>query len=260
MRRALLVVLSMLMLTAAVPAVAESNAATAGSAGEVTAAEARRRYDAGDYAGAAAAFARAAADDPRDAALHYNHGAALFKAGKLGPAVAAFQRAYELRPRDSDIRHNLGFALERIGERLAPAGVPPALYAAYHWLGARELAGLFWLCAWAALLLGAVVALKPEARERLQPWLIAAALGWALAGGWWALRAAGAEGQLAVIVRPAAEIRSGPGGGFGVAFTAPEGRRVRVLGVQEDWLEIGVIQEGARGWIERSAVEFVWPN
>ncbi len=58
-----------------------------------------------------------------------------------------------------------------------------------------------------------------------------------------------------MIVSPHAELRHGPGQNFGVAFTVPEGRRVRVLGTSGAWIEVGVLKEGARGWIETDAIE-----
>lgn len=219
--------------------------------------EARQKYDAGDYAGAAMLYAKAAADDTRDAFLHYDLGDALFKQGKLGPAIASYQRAFELRPRSSDIRYNLAFALKRSGEELVPPGVPPLVFAAFHLLSYQELLGLQWLGCWAALLLLSAWLLLRERREALQAPLLCAAAFWAVFGLWWATRWSLEPGELAVIVRPAAEIRSGPGENFPVGFTAPEGRRAQILSEGGPWLEIGTLKEGAKGWIEASAVERV---
>ena len=60
-----------------------------------------------------------------------------------------------------------------------------------------------------------------------------------------------------VIISESAEIRSGPGENFNVSFTAPEGRRVQILSVNDDWLEIGVLKEGAKGWIPAACVEVI---
>ena len=61
--------------------------------------------------------------------------------------------------------------------------------------------------------------------------------------------------QLGVIISASSQIRSGPGDKFNVTFTAPEGRRIEILGIQGNWLEIGVLKEGVQGWIRSGSVE-----
>jgi tetratricopeptide (TPR) repeat protein len=216
---------------------------------------ARGLYDAGRYPEAAAEFAALAAAAPRDAAIQYDLGDAQFKAGRIGPAVASFERAFALNPRDADIRENLSYALGRAGEALVPAGTPPALFWLFTAASERELAGLHWLFAWAALLLAAAALAWPRRRAGLGTWAAVAAAAWAFFGLWWlGLRSVLPPNQ-GVVIEAKAELRHGPGDGFGVAFTVPEGRRVRVLGSSGAWLEVGLEKEGARGWIMASAVE-----
>lgn len=217
--------------------------------------DARAHYDAGRYEAAASAYRALAQTDPRDAALQYNLGNALFKSGRLGPAIAAYERAFARDPRDADLRANLDFALRRAGEELTPPGTPPALFLAATALSERELAGLHWLCAWAALLLVAAWLAFPTKRPMLGGRVAGVAAAWAFFGLWWA----GARGLLpvsrGVIIAPRAELRNGPGASFSVGFTAPEGRRVRVLSAREGWLEVGLTKEGVKGWVEAAAVE-----
>lgn len=214
-------------------------------------AEAKAHYDAGRWEQAAAAFAARAAEQPREPAWHYGLGGSLLKAGRLGPAVAAYERAFALAPRDRDVRENLDFALRRAGEELTPAGVPPALFALFTLASERELAGLFWLAGWAALLLGAAAVLRKA------PVRAAAGAGglWLLLGVWWAGLREALPPARAVITASRAELRNGPGPGFTVGATVPEGRRVRVLAEREGWLEVGTLKEGERGWVELGSVE-----
>lgn len=221
-----------------------------------SAAAARGLYDAGRFDDAAAAYEKLSAAAPRDAALQYDLGNALFKAGRLGRAVAAYERAFALDPRDADARFNLAFALRRAGEDLVPPGIPAPLFWVFTALSERELAGLHWAAAWACLLLlAALLASGARRREALAPWTAAAAAAWLVFGLWWAGLRSVLPPDRGVIVSARAELRHGPGPNFGVAFTVPEGRRVRVLGASGPWLEVGVLKEGARGWIEASAVE-----
>lgn len=213
--------------------------------------EAKAHYDAGRWEQAAAAFAALAESDPGEPAWHYGRGGALLKGGRLGAAVAAYERAFALAPRDRDVRENLDFALRRAGEELAPSGVPPLAFALFTLLSERELAGLHWLAFWAALLLAAAAVLRLIPRG----WAAGAAGLWLALGLWWAgLRAALPPGR-AVVVASRAELRNGPGQGFGVGATVPEGRRVRLLSEREEWLEVGTLKEGERGWVKAESLE-----
>jgi tetratricopeptide (TPR) repeat protein len=218
--------------------------------------DAKAAYDAGRFDKAAAVFESLLAEDPGDAARHYDLGNALLKAGKLGRASASYQRAFDLDPRDDDGRHNLDFVLKRAGEELAPPGIPGPAFAAFTALSSRELAGLHWLAAWAAMILAGLSLLgTAERRDALRGWLFGAAAAWLLFGLWWAgLRAVLPTGR-GVIVAGRAELRNGPGEKFTVGYTAPEGRRVRVLSESGEWLEVGLLKEGVKGWVLAASVE-----
>lgn len=217
--------------------------------------EARAHYDAGRFSEAAAGYEALLRASPDEPALHYDLGNALYKAGRLGPALASYERAFALDPRDGDVRHNLEFALRRAGEDFAPPGLPPALFAALTALSERERAGLFWLAAWAALLLGSWALLDAARRDGLARAAGGCALASALLGVWTLGLRAVLPAERGVIVAARAELRHGPGASFGVAFVAPEGRRVKVLGSSGSWMQIGLLKEGAKGWIEASSIE-----
>lgn len=220
--------------------------------------EANRLYEEARYELAAEAYQELARQRPYSAALHYNLGNAYFRQGapgSLGRAIASYWRAFELDPRDGDVRHNLDFALQRAGESLIPPGVPKALFAAFQALSRRELAALQWLGLWAALLLGSLHLLREDLRGRLRPWLTSAVAAWACCAAWWGLRSAYDIPSPAVVVAPEAEVRSGPGRNFPVSFKVPEGRRVSRLDGEDGWVEIGVLKEGLKGWIEARDLE-----
>ena len=218
--------------------------------------DAKIAYDSGNYDRAAAAFEALVAARPRDAALRYDLGNALLKSGKLGRASASYQRAFDLNPRDSDARHNLDFVLKRAGEELSPPGIPGPAFAAFTALSSRELASLHWLAAWTALLLAGLYALGTEERkDELRDRLFVAAGAWAFFGLWWACLQAALPPDRGVIVAGRAELRNGPGERFTVGYTAPEGRRVRVLSDSGGWLEVGLLKEGVKGWTLASSVE-----
>ena len=76
--------------------------------------EAEAAYRAGDYAVAAAGFARAAAVPGADRRLHYNLGNSLFRQGQLGEALVAYERARLAMPRDSELLANIRLVKQRL--------------------------------------------------------------------------------------------------------------------------------------------------
>ncbi len=223
--------------------------------GPVTDPEGLRFYSQGNYQAAVQLYRQALRGDPRNADLHYNLGNALFKSGQTGRAISSFQRAFDIRPRDADIRQNLDFALRRAGEELAPTGVPPLLFFTFHLLSERELAALHWLACWLLLVLAGLYLWKESLRPRLLSGTLAAGVLWSAFGAWWLAVRSGVSQQRGVIVATSAEIRSGPGENFNVSFTAPEGRRLQIFSQEGDWLEIGVLKEGIKGWIPAAAID-----
>ncbi len=219
-------------------------------------ASAQKLYDAGNFSAAADAYQDFLAADPKSAALNYNLGDCLYREGNLGPAVASFLRAYEAAPRDSDIAYNLNLALQKAGESLVPDGTPPFVFQLFHGLSRAELAGLFWVLWWAALLLLTLhlVLSRRGKGACLKPGLACLSLA-GVAGLWWLARVQLAPRDPGVIVQADAQIRSGPGENFSVGFTAPAGRRVSILDHKHGWIEVGVIKEGAEGWLPSDAVE-----
>lgn len=221
--------------------------------------EANRLYEEARFEEAASRYEGLAARLPGSANLHFNMGNAYFRQkrpGSLGRAIAAYHRAFKLRPRDPDIRYNLDFALRRVGEALIPSGTPPALFILFHILSGAELAALHWLGFWAAMLLGALFLSREALRGRLRPWLLGAVAFWALSGGWWGARSLTGVPSLAITVSHC-EARSGPGVNFPVSFKVPEGRRVSRLDAKGEWVEIGVLKEGLKGWISRENVDAI---
>ncbi|MFF7107064.1 vWA domain-containing protein [Pseudomonas sichuanensis] len=78
-------------------------------------------YQAGDFAGAAAAFAQGS-----DAAAHYNRGNALARAGELEAALDAYEQALERQPDLKPALDNQALVQQLLQQREAKAEEPPA--------------------------------------------------------------------------------------------------------------------------------------
>jgi predicted TPR repeat methyltransferase len=76
----------------------------------------RRLSDAGDHAGAAAAFEAVLARTPHDAEAHFRLGIARRDLQQLDAAAAAYRRAIALRPAYIEAHNNLGAVLQMLGD------------------------------------------------------------------------------------------------------------------------------------------------
>ena len=216
------------------------------------AAQAREAYDRGDYTAAIGVYANLTKTGADSAELYYNLGNAEFKAGHLGLAVADYRRALKRAPQDEDILYNLNYVRTFIRQPAEHTG-PLA-----HWLEnvfaffpAKELVlaalVVFWILAGFT---GALIFLRGS---RL--WLRWSAAGVALIfiilAGWAAVRIIIDRSTLwGVIIASRSEARNGPSQEFQVGFVIPEGREVRVLGHEGNWVAVGLPSEGYKGWIK----------
>lgn len=201
--------------------------------------EAVARYDAGDYAAAAAAFHAYARSAPRDPAGWYNLGMAAHAAGDHGRAAWAWLRAARLSPRDADLLHNL----RRVGaERSARQARPPDLLAT----GERAILAA---AGWWLLVLG--IALRRRAPRGARAGVAAGVLVLVLVSAVLLLDAA----------RPVAVT---PMSGGAPAFAGPSihdeqvgslhvGSLSRVLENRGDWLRVRLATD-REAWVERSRV------
>jgi len=218
--------------------------------------QARAAYDRGAYAEASTDYRQLLAQGLNRAEVYYNLGNAEFKAGHLGRAIAAYRQALKRAPGDEDVLFNLEYArrfvqqpqdqtgqLTRLAGRLLTAfsGQALALTAlgAYvglavlvmFWLLARDkFPGLRWLLAGISILF-VVLASWASVRivlERIHRW--------------------------GVVIAGQAEARNGPSAEYQVGFIVPEGREVRLLGREGDWIAIGLPAEGYKGWVKSADI------
>ena len=76
-------------------------------------------------------------------------------------------------------------------------------------------------------------------------------------GAWFALNISLQQEPRGIIVSPPGEVRNGPGLDYAVGFTIPEGSNVVVLNKRPDWIQIGLPQQGLKGWLPTSDVELI---
>ena len=190
------------------------------------------------------------------AALYYNLGNVHDRKGERGRAVLWYERAARLDPRDGDIRYNLSLARSHVKDAEPSLQERFLLYFTPTELGWAALAFL-WI--FFLLLAGRAIGGVPAA-----PW--AAAATWsaglllALSAGWFAGTLYVNRVPKAVVVAPPGEVRNGPGEDYAVGFTVPEGSTVLILNRRPEWVQVGVPQQGLKGWMPTAGLGFVNPT
>lgn len=276
-----------LLVAVALPGQARAGAPQTESPGP---AEAVRLYDAGGYREAAGIWRRLLREAPPPgpaagpgaldrAALHYNLGNAEFRDGRLGFAMLHWERSLRLRPGDDDAAANLALARSVLDRRLTAAAASGA--------GSGEGAAGEAANAFALELLRSMGGFTAEMRRLPARRVAASLLVSVFAGGaLWALAllgygrrrlliagiglfaaAAVASGALlrlrlaapeeAVVVRPAAALRSGPDASYPQLASLPEGLYVEVGEGAErpaDSSFLRVVAAGIVGYADREAV------
>ncbi len=115
-------------------------------------AEANRRFESGDFYGAAKIYQDLAGSGEASTALLYNLGNSQYRMGEHGPAILSYERAKLLSPRDPDLRANLALARKSAAVFEVPR-IGPNVDAVLTYLSRHEWS---WLVASAALWLGII--------------------------------------------------------------------------------------------------------
>ncbi|HUT85684.1 MAG TPA: tetratricopeptide repeat protein, partial [Elusimicrobiales bacterium] len=195
--------------------------------------------------------------NPQNPYYHYNLGNCYYKTNQLGKAVASFYRAFNLLPRNRDIKQNLSMTLELTGQNLVWKGVPSVFHSAYFYLSLGELKGFFWLCFWLLTLCAGIFLLKQSLRNTLKTYLIMLAAITLAIGLWAGSRHLNSKNKLAVVINSSAVIKSGPGDNFGSLASISEGKLVEILGLKDNWYEVGIKNRSLKGWMEKSLLEVI---
>jgi tetratricopeptide (TPR) repeat protein len=214
--------------------------------------QAREAYDRGDYPGAIGIYKNLVKNGADSPELYYNLGNAEFKAGHLGQAVANYRRAMKRAPQDEDIRYNLNYVrtfIHQPAERQGP--LARWLKNAFEFFPSNGLAlgalAVFWVLAGFATAL----IFSRHAPGWLRWAISGLALIFIILAGWGATRIVVDRNTVwGVITASRSEARNGPSAEFQVGFVIPEGREVRVLGREGDWVAVGLTSEGYKGWIK----------
>ena len=214
-------------------------------------------YTQGQYAEAAEAYEAVLQSGLASGNVYFNLGNAYFKAGQVGRTILNYERARRFLPNDPDLEANLGFARSLTGAEVCQ----PPLWQHFVFPLAHRVATdrLVWLTSVAYALLFVVLAVYRLWPRRPQ-WL--RYVGWGIAVGLVVitlslvqqLRTSEWQRHAVVLKQEDAPVRFEPAASGTVHFSVPQGTRVRVLDVREDWWQVARC-DGRRGWVEKDALE-----
>ena len=249
MKRLILITISLLLITGCAPQTT--------SGGRM--AEANRRYEAGEFAEAAAAYQALIDAGVQDGTLYYNAGNAYFKAGDLGRAILNYRRAQRRLPRDPDVAANLQLARAQRRDRLEETdsnglvGLVNRLLVEGTTVNETAAIALGLEILLAGLLVVAI--LWPRRRRALRYGIVAGAVLLILSTTLLGIRLLGERGRWpAVIVAESVEIHSGPGADYLTEFSLHAGAEVHVLEDRGGWTRI-TLPGDLQGWVQKEAVE-----
>lgn len=213
-------------------------------------------YEGGKYAEAGRTYERIIERGVRNGHVYYNLGNAYYKQDRIGRAILAYERATRLMPRDGDLHNNLDLANERTADEIA--GEVP-------WFGRQALDGVTLNETTVAATVSAFItslalvcyllARQPRMRIMTGYALLATVLVMALAFGFMGIKIYdGMANEEAIVLSPAAVVRTGPDPGSDPLFTLHEGAKVRLVEQRDDWTRIS-LPDGKNGWLSREDFE-----
>ena len=222
--------------------------------------EANNAYSNADYAAAIKSYDAILENGYSGHKLYYNLGNAYFKNNQIGKAILFYNRALLLRPSDKDTRYNLEIANGQVRDKIE--AVPE--FFLMRWVSSfRSMMGSNgWAVAsllFLALLLGALLAylLSEKLPVRKAGFytaicsfiLFMVTLGFSLTERHEILHSSDA-----VVMSPAASVKSSPDRASKDIFILHEGTKVRITSSLGEWREIE-IADGNKGWIAETAIE-----
>ena len=216
-------------------------------------AAANQLFEKGDMVKAGEIYQSLIAQGFEGAELYYNLGNLHYRRGERGKAVLWYERAARLKPRDADIRFNRTLARSHIkdeegdllrkifmtftGDELS-AALTVLLWLFFGLIGARTIG---WIKneSWPGVAIG------------VNGFLLA------MMAGWFAVAVAMERQPMGIVINPPGEVRNGPGMDYAVGFTVPEGSSVLLLNRRPDWTQVGLPEQGLKGWMPNAEIEAV---
>ena len=213
-------------------------------------------FDNGNYLGAAEIYQKRIDNGDNNAYNYYNLANSYFKAGDLDKALINYYRAFRLNPRDKDIINNLSFTLDKTGQTLIPDNMPKSVFLIYNYLSLKELKGLAFIGLWLVAISITFFVFFNYRRFWLKTVIFSLCFT-LFVTGFYLMRAKKELQDLAVVIAPRAELRSGPSENFPVALNVPRAQLLEIHDRKGDWVEVSLGNDNNFTWVQQKYIEVI---
>lgn len=215
--------------------------------------EANEKYVKGDLDTAMQMYQGLTRQGFESAALYYNLGNVYYRRGERGKAILWYERAQNLAPRDADVSFNLTLAKSHLKD-----SDDSWLEKGLGVFTPDELGYTSMLFLWIFFGLLGVVVMGWAPLETWSRLLLALSGIFLFASvSWYGVATYITFENEGIVISPPGEVRNGPGMDYAVGFTVPEGTKVTIMNRRPDWIQVGVPQQGLKGWIPAGDVESI---
>lgn len=205
--------------------------------------QANAAYEKTDFAKAGDLYRRAIDEGVADSRLYFNYANCLFRLNQPGMAILYYEKARKLDPNDEDVAYNLRFVNAQIIDK-NPAPESNALTKALSFAhSAFSINEGLWISAglFSLLFLAAILTLfaGPAFRGALIAAMVLAGLALLALTPSLAFKIKEQETlQYGIVLKPAAEMFSGPGETFQVLTQVHEGTKFEIVETRGDWVSV----------------------
>lgn len=206
-------------------------------------------YKRGDFKSAADFYYAQTLENPYDYSAFYNYANCLYRLKDKAGALAYYMKAFEINPRNSDLFYNLNFLSVQTQAGLFPQDIPSFVYRTYFFLSLNEIKAAAFLSFWSFCLFSSFFFLEKAKNLSKTASVSFAALA-VIFSLLYFFRINSVFHSAAVIKNSQARIMSGPGEDFKLIASADNAKPVKIISETGEWIEIGLIGQGIKGWIK----------
>ena len=234
------------------------HAASAGAPHSFTGAN--RAYGEGRWDDAVAGYESLVAAGLVNRDLYFNLGNAYFRSGHLGPAIYNYERALRLSPSFADAKHNLALARDEVAtrwpDRMKSAEKPSTWIRIVTFLSTRTLTVLFLafnLAFFCGLIFVRLVRRGAFRTSLIVTSVVAGMLTISAAVLLWSNVHYTQKVHYGIVLNDQLHMREGAYEQSGEGALIHAGLRVRVIGRESGWVQIG-LANGHAGWVPDKAI------